>query len=118
VTFALPYVENPEVAFIPTGKLQSIDNVLNVDEIANGGPVSPNLDWFTLETARDERCDNSLVLGGSLKGPEGIGDPKHTIVETMKVLVKREVLLDHQLADAIGGDRLGWRRLRSRHDLR
>src|SRR5207248_2638436 len=35
-----------------------------------------------------------------------------------KVLVKREVLLDHQLADAIGGDRLGWRRLRSRHDLR
>ena len=42
----------------------------------------------------------------------------HGLAHNWQVLVQREVLLDHQLADAVGGDRLGRRSFGSRHYFR
>src|SRR5205807_1197353 len=90
VAFASPDVEDSEVAGVLTGKLQSIDNVVNVDEVANDGPVSPNVDRLAGKATRDQGCDKPLVLDCGLKRPERIADPKHTIGQAMKVLVQCE----------------------------
>src|SRR4051812_5664774 len=71
-----------------------------------------------MQGTRDHRGDHPLVLDGRLKRTEWVADAQHAVIELIKVLVKREVFLDCELADAVGGDRFRRRGLKRRNLLR
>jgi hypothetical protein len=91
---------------------ERLRDVLHEDEVAHDEAVAPDLKRPPGERCLQERR-HSLCAASPLQGAVGVREAQHDTVETASA-EEREIALDRELVQAMGGDRLGRRRFRDR----
>ncbi len=89
-----------------------------MDVVADHVTVAPDLHRPAGLHRFDQRRHQALAAERALHRAVAVGDPERDRRRTAEPGIKLQVFLDHQLVDAIGGDRLGGRRFRDRHRRR
>src|SRR5450830_1627329 len=80
-------IEDAFVAVVAGGDFESIDDIVNENEIANDGAVTPHFNAFTVNSAPNDFGNQALPFDRNLKRSKGIGDPQNPIIESVKPLV-------------------------------